>query len=133
MQVMQVMLCQQAGRILSCDWGSAMSEKEMQVYRSEGWDEEKGESYERISCPVCGFTETLYEKGDLTIEREGNHSGCPCCSGEELSAPVTPDEYGTSYQQTDEEGGCGCMVIGFVAFFAVSLFICLLVNLFGTQ
>ena len=48
------------------------------------------------------------------------------------AAPVTPEDYGTSWKEiSSDEGTAGCMIIGFAAIAAPVLLVCLLVRLFG--
>jgi hypothetical protein len=53
--------------------------------------------------------------------------------GDNPAPSVTPEDYGTSWQTTDEEGAGGCFALGFAALSAVVLIVWLLVHLLGTQ
>lgn len=108
-----------------------MSEDKLQVDRVQGWDQEKGEYFERVTCPACGAWVTYYEKGDVAVARERD-STCPVCA-DVFASPVTTDDYGSSWKETGEEGAGGCLVLGFAALSAVVLLVWWLVHLLGTQ
>lgn len=47
------------------------------------------------------------------------------------TAPVIPDDYGTSWTQTGDDGSLGCLALGFAVLFAPMLLIWLAVHLTG--
>lgn len=47
------------------------------------------------------------------------------------TAPVTPDDYGTSWMQTGDDESLGCLALGFAVLFAPMLLIWLVVHLTG--
>lgn len=47
------------------------------------------------------------------------------------TAPVTPDDYGTSWTQAGDDESLGCLALGFAVLFAPMLLVWLVVHLTG--
>lgn len=105
-----------------------MGDQKQEVYRYEGWDQEKAEYFERVTCPVCGYRATIYEHGDVVVDHERDPS-CPCCEeAVASSAPVVPDEYGRSSMGDSQDEGFGC-----IGWFMALLFLPVILALFAVN